>query len=312
MNRNSYKHRNKYYQTIFITIFVVLISLLGITVYANFDMLKRVFTYTPPEAELPENVRIYNSVMYRIQKLEELSFAYDKENYQLRVLTYIRSDRYNDEIWSKYVGEVDVEFTTYIHENQGDLNIEELRSIEYLNIPQSNTRIDFVHMIATLNSLFSNGQSSISDMCGWAGDLVQLMAQYKDTELTGEDLVNAIKSTFNGGEESVLGSADINADFDAVNIYNNYLNSSVKSLYLIMQNYFENMTSKSRIKMFNENMFEDVANVEDLSNEVLLKLNNDNIDAWLMIYGVDDGNYNHIIEACAKVFANYIFENTAE
>ena len=82
MNLNTYKHRNKYSTIVFVVILLTMISLLALIIYANFNNLKLLFTYKPPAPEVPVAEKTYNSVMYKVQKLEELSYQYNKEDYQ--------------------------------------------------------------------------------------------------------------------------------------------------------------------------------------------------------------------------------------
>lgn len=303
MNLNTYKHRNRYSTIVFVVILLTMISLLALIIYANFNNLKLLFTYKPPAPEVPVAEKTYNGVMYKIQKLEELSYEYDIEDYQKRVLNYIRSDRYNNLMWTA-IGGVDEDFELYIQKNQGELELDKLKNVEIFEIPEMEDSVDFVHMMATMEANF-NGVQEIADAAGWAGDLYQLVAEYKDTTLTGEDLLNAIKQAFNG--DSSFGKYDVAADFDAVNIFNMYNKSEEKSLFLTIHSYYENTSVKQRVDDFKKNAFNSSL-YQDLKQEVATRLNG---NVAMMVLrndlGVDLTTHAHIIDACVTTFVDYIY-----
>ena len=307
MNLNTYKHRNRYSTMVFVAILFTMISLLALIIYSNFDMLKLLFTYRAPEPTVPAIEQTYNNVLAKVYKLEELSYQYNKEGYQKRVLNYIRSESYDDEIWDYLAGDVDEGFVTYVKENQGTLNLESLTSPMYLTIPGAEYTVDFVHMVATMDALAYSGDSMSWDLAGWAGDLYQLIFEFKDTALEGAELVEKIKELNFYENYGTFGTYDVNADVDAVNIMGIYNRAEEKSIYLTLKNYFDNASSIQRIDNFKTSTFASIE-YDALKAEVTAKITT-NIYVQLLedSYGIDITVYTDVIDACVTDFVDYIY-----
>ena len=72
----------------------------------------------PQEPQITTEQKEFNSLMGRINALENLSKTYNEDQYINRVLVYIRSGKYNTQEWSVIGGEPDSEFDAYVLTNQ--------------------------------------------------------------------------------------------------------------------------------------------------------------------------------------------------
>lgn len=78
---------------------------------------------------------------------------------------------------------------------------------------------------------FSNKQSVITDLCGWAGDLIQLLGN-TDIKVGFEGTYNSI-----GSEGGTFDLEDLVQDIDAVNLFKELKNTPIKDVFY---NYYEN------------------------------------------------------------------------
>lgn len=312
MNRNSFKHRNRYYCFLFTCIMVLLLSILGLLIFVNWNLIKNAFKYfEKPKVYVSQQQKDFDNLFLRVQKLEELSKEYNSEDYQKRAIVYIRSGAYNDDRWNALGGSVDSDFEIYVAEHQGNYDLVGLKNVQTFKIPATNEIVDFRHMFAAMNFLYVDNtiDQNLADIGGWAGDLCQLVAEFKDSGLTGNVLLTAVKSSFNKSASS-FASADVCADFDAVNIMNNYKNQSFnKSIFLSVYNYYNNLTNESRIQQFKNNVFEtEYATMGEMSLAVRTRLlNNLYITALGNEYGINFTTHAEVINACIQVFVEYIY-----
>lgn len=305
MNLNTYKGRNRYYVILFGTIFVLLIAVLGISIYANFDMLKKLFTYTPPEPVITQVETNFNKMLYKVQKIEEFSYNYNNSDHQNRALKYMRGERYGDMYWSTLLGGSDADFEAYVVENESELGLSDLRSLDKIIIPITHEDLDFIHLTATLDGIL-NGSAEVADLAGWAGDLCQLVKDFSNSSLDAISLYDAVIDSFN--KTGSFGEADVCADLDAVNIAKIYNESGLKSLYLVMEDYYKDISNVSRIEQFKENTFAETNTKQEFVDQVSDRfINNSYVIAWFNLNGVDVVSNALVIETCVQVFTDYIY-----
>ena len=163
-------------------IFTLIISILytGSLVYKeNFEKIninkKNYMTQSPTPDEL--NTIILN----KVKELQQYAESYKTENGVSTSATelclqYIRKDRYTGTAWSTFAGDIDQNFVSYVASKNSALKFKN----ETLVDEQTKKEIDFVHMIATLNSYYKNGSTAIvfsTHYAGWAGDLMSLLEE---------------------------------------------------------------------------------------------------------------------------------------
>ena len=306
-------YRKRYRVTLFTAIAILLAAIMGIVIFANKDYL----FFSKPNQELTQEQKDFNALFDRVQKLEELSKDFNEENYQLRAVRYIRSSKYTGMAWNMLLGTVEPEFVTYVQNNQGSYNLEGLRTVDYFVDPKTGNQIDFVHMFASMEGFISE-QEQISDLTGWAGDLCQVAGVFKNVALTGSALDIALKENFNNsnatdsnGYAVKFSSADVTADFDAVNIaniYNTIMNKS--SISESVKFYYSVVTEQSRKTMFKENCFgTSYDGKTDLTNKIYDRMSaNMGITTYCQLgEGFNFASKETLIRACISVFVDYIY-----
>lgn len=252
MYKDSYRHRRKFYITLFTSIYVIIFAICSLVIIANWKYVKLLFT--PQEKQLTIEQYQFNELFNKVKNLEELSKEYNEENYQLRTIAYIRSSQYNGEVWDDLAFEDLSAFEIYVLQNQGNSKVSSLKTLgsNYtFVVPNTKKEVDFYHMFAVMNAMYLPDMD-MQDILGWGGDLCQLAASFADTELTGDDLLNAIRSNMNS--TSVFGKADRNADFDAVNIMTLVTNNKLmfNSVYLSSIMYYGIADEEVQIQSFKE------------------------------------------------------------
>ncbi len=150
---------------------------------------------------------------------------------QLLVLQYIRHIKYGNGLWPIAAGSTDSAFVNYVNGKNPNMNTifngNENSYGNYLYDVEGN-KIDFYHLVATLNGLLYNtpweynlliSETEINDMCGWAGDLQQLIKNNIYPVSVDEDIYNKTYSRL-GNDNYAFSMSDFRADIDAINIYN--------------------------------------------------------------------------------------------
>lgn len=246
MYKDSFRHRKKFYVTLFASIYVIIFTICALVIAANWKYIKMLFN--TPEKEITMEQHQFNELFLKVKQLEELSKEYNEQDYQLRAIVYVRSAQYPDDEWGDVLGESDENFETYVLNNQGDKKISLLKSLgqDYTFInPQTKQRVNFYDLFAILNALFMQDQDC-GDLLGWGSYICELAVSFKDTNLLGEELYSAIKTemiTNNFFDEHAR-----SCDFDAVNVYrvfndNRFAN---KSIYLSFTMYYASVNKTSQ------------------------------------------------------------------
>ena len=318
--------RTRYNAFVITTTILVICAILGTTIFFNWiyivdffkeskDKIKNWFdkdktTITKVEREeVSYSKDDFSLLLSKIQKLEQLSKEYNPTDSGLRAIIYVRTGKYNDSIYNTILGETEVEFEKYVEQNQGEDDLVELKYVKDFVIPSTNEKVDFRHMFATMNGVYLDDQA-ISDTSGWCGDLFDLINECKNLSETGDELLTTIGNKFNN--VSTFGKEDVRADFDAVNIIDLYDPTSPYTYGTIsgcMSSYYATLNNDDRIDSFKEKTFTGAySNVEDLEDEIYSRLTtNVYINSLAYLNDVNFTRDEHIVNACIKVFANYIY-----
>ena len=167
----------------------------------------------------------------------------------LLVLQYLRQGRYDGMAWATVAGEpIDGVWTTYIgSKSDADKNNKKV----YLH---NGKNIDLPHLAVVLETNIVRKATSgipkmvITDLAGWAGDLVSLAseldAKYPQEELSVEELMEKI------GDSENFGYDDLIQDIDALNIFT-ALNT--KPIYTVFRDYYNTSKSITRFTRFINN-----------------------------------------------------------
>lgn len=261
----------------------------------------------------------FDAVFLRVHQLEVLSKQYNAVDYQQRTLSYLRSCKYNNTQWSILAGTPDETFIKYVKANEGSYNISSFRPTNegqanetltdiLFTVPATNEQVDFYHMFAVMNVLHRTNNQKASDLAGWGGDLVELMATFKESTETGDALLTTIRNAFNGNASYGFGSTDVCADFDAVNIINIYNASNNKSIASCAVEYYKNLSTNIRKSSFKSSTFSGYTNLNSLKNVIKTRLqSNDYITTLASSLSVNFTTHQTVVDACIQVFAEYIY-----
>ena len=250
MYRDSYRHRKKYYITIFASIYVVIFAICALTIALNWKFVKMLFT--PREQQISLEQSQFNDLFSKVKYLEDLSKEYDEQNYQIRAVIYIRSgsSQYDDATWGHLLGYNDANFVSFVEEKQGDKKISTLRSLggdfRFTN-PQTKQKVDFYRLFANLNALMVQNQQAV-DCIGLGGYICSNAILHKDslsTSLKDDIKLNMMSSEWYGDYMRF-------ADYDAVNIYDMIANNKLayKSVYVSVLLYYATMDKQYQTNNF--------------------------------------------------------------
>ena len=263
-----------------------------------------------PEIELTEDEIKFNDLVDRLAKLETMAKDYFQgtgDDHVLEMLRFIRSGKwnYNDSEWKIVAGEADEGFIAHVQANQGSDDLIGLRnpssSIAFFNVPFTDDKIDFFHLIAVMNVEYMGNQGN-ADLSGWGGDLVQLMSNFKNSTLTGNELVASVKLAFNKLDNYGFGAADVCSDLDATNMVARFKRGGYSSLTECFAEYYKEVTDGIRKSEFKTAAFagsctESKVKSRMTSNLLIRYLASNN-------YGVSLSG--EVFNACVKVFVEYI------
>lgn len=300
---NTKKNRKQFRALVGMGLFFICAIIVTLVLLVNLGAEKPKKPTTTP-ATISQEQKDFDALFLRVKKLEELSKQYDETDYQLRAMIYIRSGAYNDMQWSAVCGNVDLDFDAYVQANQGTNNLTGLKTIETFKIPSTKEIVDFRHLFAAMNGAFVGGNST--DVAGWAGDLVELMNEFKSSSKTGDELLTDIRNAFNGN--STYGSADVCADFDAINIIKTLKATSGTTIYDAINSYYKNLTNTRRVQNFKQTTFPSSSTVVAVEDAILPKLeSNMYIVGWAFTHGLNFETHANAVDACIQVFAEYLF-----
>lgn len=248
MFRDSFKHRKKYYTTLFVSIYVLIFTICALVIAANWNYVKLLFE--PKKEEVSVEQQQFNELFAKVKYLEDLSKEYDEEDYQLRAVKYIRSAQYSDEDWEDLLGTSDQDFIAYVEMNEGDKKISSLRDlgIDYtFKNPATKQEVDFYKLFADLNAILYGNKASI-DAIGWGGYICENAILFKDKDL------NVLKDEIKLNMQTRWTSGDYMrfADYDSANIYKILTTNPFvyDSLYLSIVTYYATFNKTTQIDNF--------------------------------------------------------------
>lgn len=267
----------------------------------------------------------FNEVIKKIKKLEEISTQYNIDNNltsnsQIRTMQYIRQARYATSQWNTFGGTIESNFSEYVEANQDEYDLSSLQTLSNFTIPNTNEKVDFVHMIAIMNVVLLKGLDNniINDLVGWGGDLCQLVLELKSKNLTDENLTSTAYSLL-GNNSSSFSSSDLLADIDAINIaklYSTFVSN--KSISNAIQQYYNSINTNNHRKTeflinafptsIDNNAGDLLQTQSEMSSTILTRLNSSYyIKIWCMQNGLNITNDIDEFTASAMAFANYLF-----
>ena len=265
----------------------------------------------PQEPQITTEQKEFNSLMGRINALENLSKTYNEDQYINRVLVYIRSGKYNTQEWSVIGGEPDSEFDAYVLTNQTK-TVSDLKQKDNFIIPKTKEKVDFVHFFATLNAVYYSSTYAYHDLAGWGGDLMQLASSIKDTDKTGDMLYSYVKTLFNSNI-GAFNDEDVCADLDALNI-GLKLKNKEQNLQIInetIKDYYENFTRSNAKQMFISNIFNKTySTLGEFQDDVYTKVSrNMLLKMWGNKNGFDITQTKNaeLLKVCCNVFAEFLY-----
>jgi len=272
--------------------------------------------------ELTQEEKEFYALIKKIERLESISTQYNTEkgvtaDAQIRVLQYLRQNRYGDTQWNLFGGVIESDFSEYVIANQGSYNLQSLQTQKLFTVPSTKEQVDLIHMLAIINVVVLNGISNnaTNDMVGWGGDLCQLTKELKEKNLNGTALQDKAYQLF-GASSSTFSTEDLLADFDALNISNVYLNQeNEKSISSALKEYYLSLTTAERKEkvlsltfsnFVDSNTGEIIKTQQGMASEIISRLSsNFAIKFWCMQNNLNFTNDAEIFNAAAMAFAKY-------
>lgn len=254
-----------------------------------------------------------------IEKLQKSAMEYGKrikENGKdlLFTLQYIRQGNlaYREEVWNLMAGSQQG-FETYVKSKKSVFEIgNSLRENKVLYDPATNSTIDFLHMIATLNvhEKWKNNEevaTKYGDIAGWAGDCIQLAREAKEAEIAKEHLNEYM--TEHIAKDGFFGSEDMLADIDSYNIFQ--MSMQKGDLSQVLLKYYEQMNEKKRFQLFLNYRFPKALTLEELKKEIIDLLLHDKSIMMLLVSqkeNVSGKDYLEHRKVAGECFATYVWE----
>lgn len=234
--------------------------------------------------------KIYNLAE---QYCQENEIDYDIPNKNILVLQYLRCDEYKGEKWNIVASNLNTDWTDYVKskiDNQRKNNI-----FIYTNGDDIKYRVGLIHWAVTTESNMAKynnplygieAQMSITDLAGWAGDLISFTAKIDDEyETTGvmKDN-NELENLIGGFNSYTFDYEDFIQDIDAVNLY---LKLNSKKISEALREYYDDGEYKHRYNLFLMN--------------------------WLAVYGIPDEveDTSSKYEILYRMAYQYLEDNTA-
>ena len=202
-----------------------------------------------------------DALLSKVDRLEKLAEAYimERDIPASKVelcMQYIRKDRYSTEKWIGLLGPIDADFIEYVEKEDGALTFTDS---EVLYDLKNSRPIDFVHMIATLNSYVRYGDNIpliimpiSTHYAGWAGDLLTFLEEVTNYRINNniEDAnvyQSYVDSLLGTNKISTMSSPDVLADFDAYDISHDATLNVKNGLYSALNRYYKTFDSYSSV-----------------------------------------------------------------
>ena len=191
---------------------------------------------------------------------------------ELLMASFLRSgtEQYTDEDWNTLAGNVEG-FEIFIKESKNPESAYFLRKTEYFYDPATGEKIDFIHLMATLNVyLYQDMLYQIypesGDIGGWAGDCIQLAKEAKIEQVKSVDLEQFMNDRLGISGKFAMG--DILADLDALNIYKSLSLNRDSDFYMVFCKYYDSLGEFTRYQSFLTNRFPAAKTEEQLKIEI--------------------------------------------
>lgn len=182
----------------------------------------------------------------RLQQLaEEYTAGQQSESDPLMLtINYIRTQRYADASWDMILGAPSEEFAQFVAGQ--DPELEQLQTLENVQIPATGEPVDFVHLVAGIGATYKR----MPVVCTWGGDCIQLAGSIQGTGADEEGCIQQLKPYFACEDEnaSLMPQSDWLADLDGVNI--GITLSSGSDLSQAIGQYYQDITDKERARRF--------------------------------------------------------------
>ena len=304
---------------------------------------------------------LYFEYINGLEKLCDIAIEYMPDDFyqsQLLVLQIMRYKKYTEGKWEITTGKINEDFVLFIKNNYRELynafntfddNVDAL----YIKDPIDSTlnaHIDITHLAATLNAKYYNTELPIDfidseyaqifvnsladafadDFAGWLGDYLSMLLDMNDKEISNWQTVYETigKRNFN--------SADVSADFDALNIY--YTNEDmVYTISDAVNSYYGNLKSTSqRFGNFARNLMKEngksfeltfktkqnISSYKVVFNDLMESLINDFFYSAFGALMLKEENYavvfprifrdEKVINNTASAFAEYVFSEISD
>lgn len=182
----------------------------------------------------------------RLQQLaEEYAAGQQSESDPLMLtINYIRTQRYADASWDMILGAPSEEFAQFVAGQDSEL--EQLQTLENVQIPATSEPVDFVHLVAGIGATYKR----MPVVCTWGGDCIQLAGSIQGTGADEEGCIQQLKPYFACEDEnaSLMPQSDWLADLDGVNIGGTL--SSGSDLSEAIGQYYQDITDEERARRF--------------------------------------------------------------
>lgn len=251
----------------------------------------------------------YLDTLAKISELEYMAELYKKQygnalSSKSMTLAYIRSTKYNSLQWNFLAGTNLTTFDNFVNNTSKTLDLSTLKSLDYLE-KTSDEKIDFVHMMATLNMFTTSSFTINSDLGGWGGDLVQLINEIKNATGSVNDLNNLAVSKL-ASTSSSFNINDVLADLDVVSIYS-ILKTENCSIAKAIDTYY-NQTPLNRKQLFKTKVFGTASTIEELAPIIKSRIvGNQLIKILMNNYEIEySTTHSDHLDACCFAFARYL------
>lgn len=181
-------------------------------------------------------------------QLQELAEKYAEQQTEsdpmMLTINYIRARRYADASWDMILSEPDEGFAQFVEQQAPAL--EQLQTLENVQIPATGETVDFVHLVAGIGATYKR----MPVICTWGGDCIQLAGSIQGTGANEEGCIQQLAAYFACEDEnaSLLPQSDWLADLDGVNIGS--ASHQGDALAESIRNYYDSIDSKERARKF--------------------------------------------------------------
>lgn len=170
------------------------------------------------------------------------------ENRNLLVLDFLRAIQYTGIAWDNITRALDTDWLTFALR---ELNMQSSDIYNYYIYTNENTKRGLVHLSVTIEALmiWSNKvgtssvvSTSVGDLAGWAGDLLQMIGKLNNKYHTPSN-INDISDYIGqvSGESMGFQLEDFLQDIDAVNIFNNLYTTKISDVFRNYYNSYSNV-----------------------------------------------------------------------